>query len=257
MNRARWGQVQKNIIEWSSVAFLAVLIIFPLCMLGWLFFFTKTFAVSAITAVDAKPHTLEKIRSIAENTMGENIFFIPTDQIEQKILLEVPQIRDVHIIRKMPGTLKVIVQEKQPALLLISGGSYYFVDIGGIAYEQASLDMLPGVVLPTVKNSDTEATVILGTSAVEAQFVTFITEALKKLPEITGAQIAEMKIPSLATREVHFLLDKNWKILMDTTRTLQEQLDILKRLLADTISKEEMQVLQYIDLRIPNRVYYK
>ncbi|MEK7499403.1 MAG: FtsQ-type POTRA domain-containing protein [Patescibacteria group bacterium] len=257
MNRARWGQVQQKIIEWSSVAFLSVLIILPTCMLGWLLFFTDTFAVSAITVVDAKDHTSEKVRTITEKSIGQNLLFIPTEQLEQKILLDVPQVRDVHMVRKLPGTLKIIVQEKQPAILLISGGSYYFVDAEGIAYEQALLDVLPGVVLPTVKNSDANATVTLGTNAVETQFVTFIQEALQKLPSITGAQIAEMRIPSLATKEVHFYLDKNWRVLMDTTRSAKDQIGILELLLADTISDQEKQTLEYIDLRIPNRVYYK
>jgi cell division septal protein FtsQ len=257
MNRARWGQVQRKVIEWSSVAFLTLLIIGPLVILGWLLFFTDTFAVSAITVVDAKPNTEASIRTISESSMKKNILFVPTDQVEQKILHDVPQVRDIHILRKLPGTLKIIVQEKKPALLLVSGGSYYFVDAEGIAYENASLDVLPGVVLPTVKNSDSLAKVTLGTNAVEGSFVDFITEAQKKLPEIAHAQIAEMRIPSLATREVHFLLDRNWKILMDTTRSAEGQLDILSRLLEDTIPDEEQQTLEYIDLRIPNRVYYK
>ncbi len=157
MNRARWGQVQQKIIEWSSIVFLALLIIAPLCILGWLVFFTNTFAVSAITIVDAKPNTETAIRSISESSTGENILFLSTEQLEQKIAHDVPQVRDVHILRKLPGTLKIIVQEKKPALLLVSGGSYYFVDAEGIAYENASLDVLPGVVLPTVKNSDSLA----------------------------------------------------------------------------------------------------
>lgn len=257
MNRARWGQVQKKLIEWSSVLFLILLLVGPLCILGWLIFFTQTFSVSAITVVDAKQHTEENIRKIATESMGKNILFTPTDQLEQKILHDVPQVRDVHILRKLPGTLKIIIQEKKPAFLLVSGGSYYFVDSEGIAYENASLDVLPGVVLSTVKNADTKAQVTLGTNAVDAAFVAFVEEIQKKLPEITGAQIAEIRIPSLAAREVHFLLDRNWKILMDTTRSAEGQLNILSLLLKDTIAEDEKQVLQYIDLRIPNRVYYK
>lgn len=257
MNRARWGQVRQQVLEWSSVAFLALLVIGPLCMLGWLMFFTDTFSVSAITVVDAKQNTEASIRTFSESNIGKNILFVPTEQIEQKIIQDVPQVRDVHIVRKLPGTLKIIVQEKQPAFLLVSGGSYYFVDADGIAYENASLDVLPGVVLPTVKNSDTKAKVTLGASAVDQSFVAFITESQEELPSISGAQIAEMRIPSLAAREVHFLLDKNWKVLMDTTRPAEEQLDILKRLLEDTVTTEEHQTLEYIDLRIPNRVYYK
>ncbi len=257
MNRARWEQLRRQAVEWSSFAFLLALLIVPVSILTWLIFFTKTFSVGAVTVVDAKPNTESEVRSLADSALGENIFFLPTTQLEEKIIRKLPQIRDIHILRKLPGTLKVIVQEKTPAFLLVSGGSYYFVDSQGIAYEDASLDQLPGVVLPTVKNSDSQATVTLGANAVDPSFVNFIQEAQQKLPDITHAQIAEINIPSLATREVHFNLDRNWRILMDTTRPAQGQIDVLSQLLEHTITQEEQQTLQYIDLRIPNRVYYK
>lgn len=257
MNRARLKLLTRKFLEWSSLGFLIFLFVAPLCMLAWLIFFTKTFSVVAVTIVDAKQNTQTDIRNIAEKYVGENILFLQTDQIQQQILRDVPQVRDVHIVRKLLGTMKIIVQEKTPALLLVSNGSYYFVDEEGIAYANASLDLLPGVVLPTVKTADADANVTLGARAVDASFVDFITEIQTELPDIAHAQIVEMSIPSLAAREVHFFLDRNWKIMMDTTRNAKGQLSILSRLLTSTVPEEEQQTLTYIDLRIPNRVYYK
>ncbi len=257
MNRARFRLFQRKLLEWSSLVFLILLFVGPIAILGWLVFFTTTFSVVSVTVVDAKENTEAAVRAIAEEHKGENILFAPTEQIEQRILRDVPQVRDAHIIRKLPGTLKIIVQEKTPALLLISNGSYYFVDQDGIAYANVSLDLLPGVVLPTVKTTESTASVTLGARAVDAAFVDFISEIQQSLPDIAHAQIVEMSIPSLAAREVHFFLDRNWKIMMDTTRSAASQLTILSRLLASTISEEEAKTLVYIDLRIPNRVYYK
>jgi cell division protein FtsQ len=257
MNRIRWQPLRRQLIEWSSLGFLVLITVGPVVMLLWLLLFTQTFAVSAITIVDARPQTEEKIRSVADSLKGKNILFLETSVLAQRMLRDIPQIKNVHIVRKIPGTVKIIIQEKTPVLLLVSGGSYYFVDSAGIAYEAASLDSLPGVVLPTVKNSDLESTVTLGAPAVDESFVTFIEEVQKKIPDIAHAQVVEMNIPSLAAREVHFLLDRNWRILMDTTRPASGQLDVLKRLLEHTVSQEEQQTLQYIDLRIANRVYYK
>lgn len=249
--------LRRQILEWSSAIFLGCITIGPVVLFTWLLFFTQTFAVSAITVVDAEQGTQEEVRAIADAMRGKNILFLQTEVLSGRLVRDIPQIKNVRIVRKLPGTLKIIIQEKTPVLLLLSKASYYFVDATGIAYQSASLDSLPGVVLPVVKNSDPNANVTLGDLAVEESFVSFIEEVQKKIPDLAKAQVVEMRIPSLAAREVHFYLDRNWKILMDTTRPASAQLDVLQRLLEHTVSAEEQQTLQYIDVRIPNRVYYK
>ncbi len=151
MNSVRWRVVVRKLMDWSSVAFLICIVIVPIAMFTWLLFFTKTFSITAITVVDAKPNTESSVRSIAEKSIGSDLLFTQTKPIERTILQQVPQVKDVHIIRKLPGTLKIIIQEKTPVLLLLSGGTYYFLDNQGIAYQEASLDALPGVVLPVLK----------------------------------------------------------------------------------------------------------
>ena len=253
----RWQGLKQRLIEWLSILAVAALILVPIGMLAWLVFFTNTFAVNSVTVVDARDHTTEQVRAIAEDLMGQSILFVQTPLLEQRILGEIPQVRNVYIVRKLPATLKVVVQEKIPALLLLSGGKYYFVDAGGVAYEIARLDTLPGTLLPIIKNNDAGAEVELGRPVVNETFVTFTTRAQAELPDIVGAQVAEMRIPSLAAREVHFLFDTNWLIRFDITRSLDSQFDVLQRLLANNVSEEDLLRLEYIDLRIPNRVYYK
>lgn len=233
------------------------MVVVPVALLTWLVFFTRAFVIAAVTIVDARPHTTDLIREATTSYINKNIFFIPTDVIEQHLLINIPQIRDVHIERKLPGTLKIIVQEKTPALLLLSSKKYYFVDAEGIAYEEARLETLPGIILPTVKNNDQEVQLTLGTSVVDSGFIEFINAIAKDLPDIVGAKVVETRIPSLAAREVHFILDNNWQVRFDITRPPAGQLDVLKRLLTDTITPDERSKIEYIDLRIQNRVYYK
>lgn len=253
----KWRLFRSRAVEWLTIVFLIVLIIAPLSILGWLLFATTTFTIQTITIVDAREHTSQAIREKIDHLTGKNILLIETSSLEQSLISQVPQIRDIRIERKLPSALKIVVQEKTPALLFLSNGKYYFVDQQGIAYEEASLDTLPGIVLPTVKNTGEQAAVQVGEPAVNNAFVTFIQNAQEQLPKILPAQIAEIRIPSLAAREVHMLLTNNWLIRFDTSRLLTVQTDILKRLLANTISAEDQPKIEYIDLRIPNRVYYK
>jgi hypothetical protein len=149
------------------------------------------------------------------------------------------------------------LQEKTSTLLLLSNGTYYFIDETGVPYEEAQLHTLPGVVLPTVRNADQAAKVALGVPVVPAEFVSFVQYAGEHITESIGAKVAEIRIPSLASREVHFILDTNWVIKFDVTRDPAAQINILSRVMKEMLTDEDRATLEYIDLRIPNRVYYK
>lgn len=258
-----------HILPWLSVVVLLTLVLVPLGLLVWLVFFTDIFIVQAVTVTDARPHTTESARQIIEqhltdNPLSKNIFFTQSDALEDSIESALPQVRTVHIARKLPATIKAIIQEKTAALLLLSNAQYYFVDDQGIAYEEARLETLPGTLLPTVKNNDPNSTVTIGVPVVTTSFVQFVRFVEQELPQIAvgdasspATTVAEIRIPSLSAREVHFLLTNNWIIRFDVTRPPQGQLETLEKLLRGTIPMEEQQHLEYVDLRIPDRVYYK
>lgn len=249
-------------LQWLSIALLAALIIVPVLLFVWLFFFTDVFNVQAVTVVDARDGTIAQVKEIINDQveggpLGKNIFFVQADSMEQAIKAKLSQIKTVHVVRKLPATIKAIVQEKEPVILLLSGGKYYFVDEVGMAYEKAMLDTLPGVVLTTVKNNDEETSVTIGVVTIQPSLITFLKIAEEKLPEVIGAKIGEVHIPSLAAREVRVILDNNWTVFFDVTRSPSAQIGVLKSLISNTITPEEAKLMEYIDLRVPNRVYYK
>ncbi|MEK7556963.1 MAG: FtsQ-type POTRA domain-containing protein [Patescibacteria group bacterium] len=247
----------KRVLTYVPSVFLGLLIAVPVFSLVWFVLFTDTFTVQTVTVVDARPQTVEQIMGVAQRMQGKNILFLQTDILEQQILTELAQVRIVHAARKLPGTLKLVIQEKTPQALLLASSTYYFLDEGGTAYEEARLDTLPGVVLPTLKVSGGEATVTIGTQVVEPAFIQFVEHVQTELPNLVAAQVVEIRIPSLSAREVHFSLSNNWEVRFDSTRGAQSQLNVLRQLITSTIPPAEQQTLEYIDLRIPQRVYYK
>lgn len=255
-------QWQTLLVPWLSVTLLVALILIPLGLFFWMALGTDLFVVEAVTVLDGRDSTIAAVEEIVEQElnlvpMNRSIFFVQADSIESKISQALPQVRIAHIERKLPDTLKIVLQEKTPVLLLLSNGTYYLVDDLGIPYEEARLHTLPGVVLPTVKNADAYARVTLGVPAVAKEFVAFVQYMGEHLGEAVPAKIAEIRIPSLAAREVHFVLDTNWVVKFDVTRDPARQLGILTRIATEMLSADEQKSLEYIDLRIPNRVYYK
>lgn len=247
----------RQIVSYLPSVFLGLLLVVPLASLLWLILFTDTFSVQTVTVVDARPHTAQQVQTIADQFSGKSILFLQTNILEQQILVEVPQVRTIHSARKLPETLKLIIQEKTPRALLLAQGKYYFLDESGSAYEEARLDTLPGIILPTLKVSDTGATVTIGTQVVEPEFIHFVEQVQEKLPTVTPGEVVEIRIPSLSAREVHFRLSNNWEVRFDSTRAASGQLGVLEQLVRTTIPLEAQATLEYIDLRIPNRVYYK
>lgn len=255
-------KTSKIFIPYLSAAFLILLLTVPMTVFIWLLFFTSTFSVQAISVLDAREDTTVSARKIAEEfinniSFSKSIFLVQSDLIENALVSKLPQIHSALVTRKLPGTLKIVLQEKKPALVLYSGRNYYFVDQQGIPYEEASIERLPGLILPTIKNNDEQASVTLGVPVVDESFVEFVQILQTKLPETINAQIAEIRIPSLATREVHFRLNNNWLLRFDSTRDGPTQLNVLQRVVNEVISPADQQVLEYIDLRIKDRVYYR
>jgi cell division septal protein FtsQ len=221
------------------------------------------FAIQAITVVDGREDTTNMVRHIVQESVTPNsrglttIFSINPDVIEQRIVRDIPHVRVAYVTRQLPGTVRVVVQEKTPSLLLLAQTTYYFVDEAGFAYEQARLDNLPGVIVPIVKSKSAPEDVRLGAPVVSHEFVTFVTDMHQKISDVVQAKTVELYIPSLAAREVSFRLDNNWEVRFDATRSVSEQLSVLQQLLQQTLTDSEKQTLEYIDLRIPNRVYYR
>lgn len=250
------------LMPWLSGILLTLLLLVPLSILIWLVFFTSIFSVQAIAVIDARPHIAERAQATAEahiatTPLTRNIFFVNTERLATELTQQIPEVRTIRVTRQLPGTVKILIQEKEPALLFLSGGTYYFVDDQGIAYERARLETLPGEVLPIVKNDDPTSEVTLGIAVVQTNLVQFVLRVAKELPERIHVGVGEIRIPSLAAREVRFLLDNNWELRFDSTRPPDQQLEILQQLLAGTITAEEQAQLEYIDLRIPDRVYYR
>jgi cell division septal protein FtsQ len=261
----RLGFTRRWVLNIVSVALLLGAVFVPLSLLTWFIFFTHTFSVHTVSVQNARPDTTAAIEQLVHDQIAldersrlkQTIFFVPTKVLERRIVTQLSSVQAVRVTRELPGTIKVVVQEKTPALLLLAANTYYFVDAEGIAYEQAKLENLPGIVIPTIKNKDTDANVIIASPVVSADLVKFVTAIQKELPNQIGAQVVDIFIPSLAAREVSFRLDNNWEIRFDTTRPAENQLSLLKQVLDTTIPPADKPSIEYIDLRIADRIYYK
>ncbi len=95
---------------------------------------SPTFALDDIV-VDGEQHlTVEEILSAAGVVRGASIFSVDAEEIRSR-LLENSWIREVQVVRRMPGSLSIEIVERECAALLWSG-SLYRVDRDGTVFEK-------------------------------------------------------------------------------------------------------------------------
>ncbi len=248
--------------------FYLSVIIFPFAVIGYFIFSTDYFRITNVTVIDARPHVEAQVREKIDQFLASekfiipraNLLFLQKNKMEDKLEEEIYPIYAVKIQKKIPGVLKIIVQEKKPVAIFFSHSQYFYMDHKGLIFEKMSIDNLPQSSLSIIKNleENNQIEIKIGSRVVSERFMDFILELMEKFPkQITDFLIAEISIPSVASQEVHIKTNKNFSVYFDITRTPESQLIALQKVWQEIIKEEEKEKLEYIDLRIDHKVYYK
>ena len=183
----------------------------------------------------------------------DSVVFFNGTKLKGFLLKQASLIKSVDVVRSMSGLLVIKIQERQKAILFCDAQKCYNIDDGGLIFEEAPA-IYGGMAVALKDNSGREAKV--GDSAVGAELVSFIKEARRLLNERVNLNLIYFEIGSHPSAEVNAITVEDWKIIFDPNRDAGDQIAALKLVLDDQI-KEQRDNLEYIDLRVNNRVYFK
>ena len=114
--------------------------------------FSPLFNIKAIEVNGNKIVTKNEIISLSKIQIEENSFKLSKSKIKKQIK-ENAYIQDVKITRKLPSTILIEIEEREPAYLLEYAGSYVVIDKQGymleIKTEKISLPVIQGEVTET------------------------------------------------------------------------------------------------------------
>jgi cell division septal protein FtsQ len=212
----------------------------------------KAITISGCQKVQAGD--LEKaILSQIEKNIGfldtQSIFLADSQKITVEILKNFPQIETINFKKDLPDNLKVLVKEREPVAVLQQNDKSFFIDNGGLAYEEVLGSVWPGLI---IKNQTLSSALKPGQIAVKENLlaqILKINSALTKDLKIntTGIEIASEQRLNVKTTlgfEIYFNLkgDIDWQIAE------------LKIILENKIPSAKRRNLNYIDLRF-DRVF--
>jgi len=226
-----------------------------------------------------------EIREIVENNLAgkflqiiskKSIALISSSKIKNNILDQFPEINQVIIQRKLPNILIVKIWERESIgvwckiqkiekkeELATSTQEFierkidqcFYIDQQGIIYRQAPL-MKGNLVLNIYSEKQTAD---IRTQVASPEMVNFILSIRDGLENIKMADkkpltVIDFEIVSLEDLRVTIL--NNYQIYFNPAALAEFQLQALEMILEKEI-KEDYVSLEYIDLRIQDRVYYK
>jgi len=239
-------QEEKKSLEVSSGAIWFLVILILIAGLVYFFLFSSYFKIKNIYIVGAGDFE-NKVSDIINQNLAQksNFFLFPTNLVEVQIAKEYPIFSKVKIYKGIPDALKVDLQTRNAVLICHSNGDDFLIDSEGIAFK--------GNTIPdNIAKVNINRTINLGDKVFSKNFVSFVSDLWNNFPLKTNLKITKIDVPE-TDYVVNVYTDKGWYAIFDTTKSAQKQIDNLVLILQQIGD----QPIQYIDLRLENKIYYK
>lgn len=225
-------------------------ILFLILVLVYILFFSPIFEIKEINISGNRVISNEEIRSVLNQG---NLFLVTKNKLRNTLVNNFPRIASVDVTKdifKKSIDLKII--ERKEVGIFCKKDCYY-IDKQGVIFEKAP--QTSGALILVIKDYS-EGELGINRNVVERGFIAELIDLRNYLSDQLGLKVLEFMIGSGASEDLKVNTNEGWHILFDRSRDLQNQIEALRLVLEEKI-KEERTNLEYIDLRIENRVYYK
>ena len=226
-------------------------VLFLILVLVYVLFFSPIFEIKEIKISGNQVISNEDIYNSLDDQ--NNIFLATGDKLTNILINNFPRILSIEInknIIKKTIDLK-IVERKEAGIFCIK--DCYYIDKQGVIFEQAP--QTSGTLILAIKDSSNRE-VKIGKNVIEKEFMAELIDLGSYLSNQLGLKAFDFTIESDISKDLKINTNEGWYILFDRSQDLKNQLKALELVLREKI-KEEREELEYIDLRIENRAYYK
>ncbi|MBI2064084.1 MAG: hypothetical protein HYT65_03820 [Candidatus Yanofskybacteria bacterium] len=194
-------------------------------------------------------------------TRRNNIFFISSAKLTSRLAEQFPKLESIKISADLPHSLLLSSVERKPAgiwCLPAQAGQtvkvrcFYF-DKNGIAFSETQPSS--GFLITNVTDKRTRD-ISLGSQVVADDWLRSIMSAKESLAK-TDVSISEFVIPDDSFDEFDAKTAEGWKIMFSIQTDIEKQINALATFLKEKLKPGQRPGLQYVDLRIQDRIYYK
>lgn len=185
------------------------------------------------------------------------LLLIRPDRLAAELQRRVPTLLTAKVSRSLPRAVAIIIQDKVPLGFLATPQGLFAVDSEGAIIRPVSPADVASAGLPVVYLGHYSDKIDIGAVVVERDVLERLHDVVVLLPERLGVSVVDLTLPAAGSEEVHVRTDRGELLLFDTRRPLADQLRILEHALAEEVPPADVDRLEYVDLRVPGKVFYR
>ncbi len=184
-----------------------------------------------------------------------NSLLFSSQKLSSLIADHYTKISDVSIQRHGLHELELSFSDRKPLGIwcITAQSSCFYFDQDDIAYSESGTTS--GYVYTTI-DDQRERTLALGDLVADRELINYIMGTRDQLQSL-GLSITEFEIPKASYQEFQAKTSEGWLVMFNTTTDITKQIQALSDLLKTKISADQRQHLEYIDLRIQDRIYFQ
>jgi hypothetical protein len=251
-----------------------IIILLPILVSAYVVLLSPLFKIQAVEVSGNKEVKTEEIEN---NFDYRNILLFTEDKIKGDLLKKFPKISDLEIKKNLiKRTVELTIEERERLGIICriteqrtpdhtAGQALnneqsireeiegcFYIDKEGFIFEGAP--QTSGSLVLLIKDYS-QTDFYLGKQVFEQGIVNFISQIKQGLFSETGIKVLDFTIPSFPYKDLKVMTSEGWYIIFDLEGDLKSQFLALKAALEEKI--KDRQGLEYMDLRIENRIYYK
>jgi cell division septal protein FtsQ len=179
--------------------------------------------------------------------------------LEKKILDKFGKIRGVKVEKIFPDSLNIIIDERKSLLIWSAGDEKFILDENGKAYEKADFNskLIEENNLVEIKDESNKV-VSIGEKVLNSDYINFSLAIRDKIEKEADLLIEnQYRTSSRIADEVTIRTQEGWDIFLSSQLDLDYSARMLKTFLEKQVNQEQRKELEYVDLRIEKKIYYK
>jgi cell division protein FtsQ len=207
-----------------------------------IYFFLQSpyFEINKIYVVGTEKLTISQVLELASIQPGNNILRVKNKVVEKSLATH-PWVKDVAVEKKLPSTIKIVIQERQATAIVPGVEGFYIIDETGVVL--AKVANLAEVVLPIITNVSLQENLYYGEQIDREDFLTAL-EVISSLPQEIKTRASEVSLGETIT----IFFSGGLEIKIGTRERLQQKLTTLSEVFTNT-DEEVLDRIKYIDLR--------